>query len=96
MDVINDLEKKIATNDELIQKWAKTGWIGAVRRLNAKNMQLQEKLNQERERLLDQGAKVSKAEMANLWALVVFRILIQVSNLVFTHSLFHRIRNCWA
>ena len=92
MDVINDLEKKITTNDELIQKWAKTGWIGAVRRLNAKNMELQEKLNQERERLLGQGAKVSKAEMSNLWALVVFRILIQISNLFFSHRLADQLR----
>ena len=92
MNVIQDLEKKIETNDELIRKWSETGWIGAVRNLNNQNLKLQEKLNFERERLSRQGAKVSKAEMSNLWALVVFRILIQISNLFFSHRLADQLR----
>ena len=73
--------------DELIDQWQKKGWIGAVRRLNEKNMELRKSLSKEIRFFRQTGVKVEKAELSNLWALFTFRLLIQIANLFFSHRL---------
>lgn len=86
-EFILDTKEAIARNDILIAKWQEKGWIGAVRQLNEKNMELRKRFDEEIRSFRKSGVKVKEAEMSNLWALLVFRVLIQLGNLFFVNRL---------
>lgn len=89
---IISIEKTIQNNNQLLKSWQEKGWIGNVRRLNEKNMQLSEELIRLRNKKNSSSAPDESGAWMSLIALLILRFLVQISVFIFTKNLVTGIR----